>query len=95
MSGAPFRHIGGAVIADHGPLSLAAAEASARFYSDEASALRDACAHRLAGLCAEREDALRAAIDAARSWRRAAGWADPHDADANRADCGHGVDARR
>ncbi len=90
MSGAPFRHIGGAVIADHGPLSLADAEAHARFYAQEATALRGAGVQRLAELCADRADALRTAIEAARCWRRAAGWADP-----GRADFGCGVDERR
>jgi hypothetical protein len=81
MKVAPFRHIGGAVIADHGPLSLAAAEASKRFYAEEASAYGQVGALRFARLCVARRDALGEAIAEASRWRRAAGWADPNQAD--------------
>ena len=81
MTAAPYRHIGGAIAADHGRLSLAAAAASAGFYAQEVAGLNEAGTLRWARVCAEREEALRSAISEARRWRRAAGWADPDKAD--------------
>ena len=69
MNRACFRHIGGAVIADHGPVTLAEARALATFYNQEAAeALRGA-----SGECRRRANALESAIAAAWAWRRAAG----------------------
>jgi len=81
MNVAPYRHIGGTVIADHGPLSLAAARALERFYRAEADhrrALDDIATSRT---CATRAHALSQAVAAAAAWRRAAGWSDPETAD--------------
>jgi hypothetical protein len=79
MTGAPFRAIGGAIISDHGPITLAEAWALAAFYAAEATApLNGAIWRRLA---AERARALEFAGAEAQRWRRAAGWADPEAAD--------------
>ncbi len=80
MNGAPFRHIGGAVIADHGALSLAAARRVAAFYRREAEHPGAAATPALARLCLERARNLDAAATAAIEWRRAAGWSDPDQA---------------
>jgi hypothetical protein len=79
MTRPPFRAIGGAIIADHGPLTLAAARALAAFYNREQASLRPGT--HLADLCADRARALGAAADDAALWRRAAGWSDPEAAD--------------
>jgi hypothetical protein len=77
MSPANFRHIGGAVIADHGRVTLAQARALALFYAWEAgSETRGA-----SGECRRRAHALERAVAGASSWRRAAGWKDPDLAD--------------
>lgn len=81
MSAAPFAHAGGAVIADHGPLALAASRALIGFYDVEARLAAKDGAPRWARLCARRALALAAAAGAADRWRRAAGWADPDAAD--------------
>jgi hypothetical protein len=81
MNGAPFRAIGGAVVADHGPLSLAEARALARFYASEAGHWRDLDGRAASDACARRAGTLRDAVTAAEMWRRAAGWADPDAAD--------------
>ena len=81
MNGAPFRHIGGMVIADHGPLPLAAAQAIAELYGREALEAARRGERRLERACRARADALLAAGTAAIAWRRAAGWRDPHAAD--------------
>ncbi len=78
MSPAPFRHIGGGLVSDHGVLNLAAAEALARFYAGEATRETGAAAR----LCAARAEALHTAVNEARRWRRAAGWAKAEAADA-------------
>jgi len=76
----PFRHIGGAVIADHGPIPLAAARDLARFYAIEAQAAA-ASSSGFADLCQTRATVLDAAVRDAARWRRAAGWRDPDEAD--------------
>jgi hypothetical protein len=81
MNGAPYRHIGGMVMADHGPLSLAGARALVAFYRAEARysrALDDPATSRG---CAVRADVLSRAVTAAEAWRRAAGWTEPEAAD--------------
>jgi hypothetical protein len=81
MKGAPYRHIGGMVIADLGPLTLLAAADLALFYLREGLG---ALAHReraAASACGERVLALTTAIDGAIQWRGAAGWKDPFAAD--------------
>jgi hypothetical protein len=81
LSDAAFVHVGGAVVSDHGAISLAAARALAVFYAREARACLAGDAPLAARLCARRALALdRAARDAA-LWRRAAGWRDPDKAD--------------
>jgi hypothetical protein len=70
------------VIADHGPLPLAAARALARFYASEALRWRDVGSRAASDGCARRSEVLREAVAAAEMWRRAAGWKDPDAADA-------------
>ena len=77
MSPANFRHIGGAVIADHGRVSLATARALALFYTREAGSQGP----RVSDECRRRAQALEGAVAAASMWRRAAGWNDPDLAD--------------
>jgi hypothetical protein len=77
---APFSHIGGAVIADHGPIGLVEARKLASFYSAEAKAADEAGAAGWVGQCSGRALALDVAAEAAARWRRAAGWADPRTA---------------
>jgi len=77
MSPANFRHIGGAVIADHGRVTLAAARALAVFYTREAGSQMTG----VSGECRRRAHALEVATAAAATWRRAAGWNDPDLAD--------------
>lgn len=81
MNGAPFSHLGGAILADHGALSLAEARGLAMFYAREACFNAKAGAAAAALTCADRAVALNAAVDAALAWRRAAGWRNPEDAD--------------
>ena len=81
MNRAPFSHIGGAVIADHGPIGLVETRKLASLYAAEAKSAAEAGAARWVSLCAGRAIALAAAADAAARWRRAAGWADPRTAD--------------
>jgi hypothetical protein len=81
MKGVPYRHIGGAVVADHGPMRLAMARDLAGFYQSEGHRCRAAGARAPALVCAERSAALAEAVVQAEAWRRAAGWADPNDAD--------------
>jgi hypothetical protein len=80
VKGAPFRHIGGAIIADHGPLSLRAALDLADFYRIEAA--RAAGRGEWTRACRCRAQALLAAVEEAAAWRRAGGWSDPFRADA-------------
>lgn len=79
MSGAPFRAIGGAVVTDHGAITLKQARELAKFYAREADALPRASPAR--GLCDARAGALGRAAQEALLWRRAAGWSDPEAAD--------------
>lgn len=81
MKGAPFRAIGGSVIADHGPIALAEARALARFYASEAVLWRDLGRRATAVACARRAMVLIEAAAAVETWRRAAGWAHPEAAD--------------
>ena len=81
MTTPPFRHIGGAVIADHGPIDLAQARRLAKAYALEAASLAEAGAISWSRTCAARAEALDEAIAAACAWRRAAGWRDPEEAD--------------
>ena len=78
MSAAPFRAVAGDIVSDHGWLTLREAEALARFYAVEAAQQTGAPAR----LCANRALALEVAAQAARRWRRAAGWGGPEGADA-------------
>lgn len=77
MTPANYRHIGGAVIADHGPITLAAARALTFFYRTEAGCAAPAVSSE----CRRRARTLERAITAAFTWRRAAGWNDPDRAD--------------
>jgi hypothetical protein len=79
MTDAPFRAIGGSVVADHGPIALGKARALARFYADEAAAAGNGAPWR--HLAARRAGALLEAAREAALWRRAAGWTDPEAAD--------------
>lgn len=81
MIGAPFRHIGGMVLADHGPLTLVAARDLAKFYQSEAQRWSLRKNGRSPCICEKRAVALLEAVEAARRWRRAAGWAAPEAAD--------------
>jgi len=71
------RAIGGAVVADHGAISIAEARALAAFYALEAEAGGGGWPQR----CLVRAEAMEAAVARAALWRRAAGWADPDAAD--------------
>jgi hypothetical protein len=82
VKGAPFRPIGGAVIADHGPIALVAARELARFYALEALHWRAHDGQGAFHACARRAIVLRDAVAAAEAWRRAAGWRNPDAADA-------------
>ncbi len=77
MSPATFRHIGGAVLADHGRVTLSEARTLATFYAREARSQTPAVSDE----CRRRANALQAAAAAASTWRRAAGWHDPDRAD--------------
>ena len=81
MNGAPFRHIGGMVTADHGPMPLATARGLADFYRSEATYWRGMADDMTSSACALRASGLETAILAAAAWRRAAGWTDPDTAD--------------
>ena len=82
MIGAPFRHIGGTVLADHGPLTLVAARELATFYQSEARRWSSSDGKRFPCICKQRATALLEAAEAAEKWRRAAGWTNPEAADA-------------
>ena len=77
MTPPPFRHIGGAVIADHGPIGLTQARELAKLYALEAAHLAECDRIPWSRVCAARAEALNTAIVAACRWRRAAGWRDP------------------
>ena len=85
MNRAPLAQAGGAIIADHGPIGLVQVLELGAFYRAEARLAADAGAARWAAACADRALAFAAAAHAAARWRRAAGWADPRDADEGRA----------
>ncbi|MGH7022248.1 MAG: hypothetical protein ACREEB_01510 [Caulobacteraceae bacterium] len=76
MSEAPYRAIGGMVVADHGPIALRQARDLAASYARDANGGGGWSAR-----CAARAEALAMAINDASNWRRAAGWADPDEAD--------------
>lgn len=75
MNEAPFRAIGGAVVADHGLIPLPEARALVAAYAREA----ETSDGRWRSLCAARVRNLAIAAAEATDWRRAAGWADPDD----------------
>jgi hypothetical protein len=79
---APIRHLGGHIMTDHGPLSLAAARGLAAFYRQESKACRAAGAVAWETSCENRAEDLERAVAEAALWRRAAGWGDPDAADA-------------
>jgi len=81
VNGAPYRHIGGMVMADHGPLTLTAVRALEAFYRAEARYRRALDDPATSQGCAFRADVLAEAATAAEAWRRAAGWTDPEAAD--------------
>ncbi len=82
MKTAPFRAIGGAVVADHGPIPLALARRLGQFYASEAAHWLAQGSRDASEACGRRANALREAVSATETWRRAAGWADPDAADA-------------
>ena len=77
MNPACFRHIGGAVVADHGAITLAEARALAVFYQREACSQTRGASDE----CWRRANALENAVADASAWRRAAGWINPELAD--------------
>jgi hypothetical protein len=77
MTPRPFRHIGGAIIADHGQITLTQARGLAKAYAREAAHLAELGRLPWSRTCAARAEALNNAIIAACAWRRAAGWRDP------------------
>jgi hypothetical protein len=77
VSEAPFRALGGAILADHGPIRLSDARALMVVYMREA----DANQGGWRDVCAARAQALAVAVTHATEWRRAAGWGDPEQAD--------------
>jgi hypothetical protein len=81
VNGGGYRHIGGAVVGDHGAVSLARARALVRFYGREALHCRRHGQRALAKACARRALALYVALSEAARWRRAAGWKEPEGAD--------------
>ncbi|HZZ34084.1 MAG TPA: hypothetical protein VFE03_00055 [Caulobacteraceae bacterium] len=81
MNGGAYRHIGGAVVGDHGAVSLARARQLVRFYGREALHCRRHGQRAVAEACARRALALNAAVSEAAQWRRAAGWRAPEGAD--------------
>ncbi len=81
MMTAPFRHIGGAILTDHGPLTLREARRLAEVYRRETAHWADAGHAAGQAMCRSRAQALEEAVSGAETWRRAAGWAFPDDAD--------------
>ena len=81
MRGAPFRHIGGAVATDNGPIRIAEARRLAGFYRAEAAVLLARGERAAARVCSQRAGALATAAEEAALWRRAAGWSDPESPD--------------
>jgi hypothetical protein len=79
-----YRHVGGAVMGEHGPLTLARALDLLRIYGRGAINCETAGARGLARAYARRTLSLHNAISEARRWRRAAGWRDLDAADAVR-----------
>ena len=81
MKGANYRHLGGALMTDHGRITLAAARGLAAFYAQEVLANIALGAPHAAHECGIRSRTLVDVVAAATAWRRAAGWADPDMAD--------------
>ena len=77
MSGVFYRAIGGMVATDHGPLALGEARDLALLYARDAAVAEGPWRR----LCAERARAMAGAANEASDWRRAAGWANPDEAD--------------
>ena len=76
-----FWHSGGAVVCAKGALPLRRARQLERFCADQgAQAAHENHPWRAASLLTNAQ-ALKAAVTAAESWRRAAGWANPDHAD--------------
>ncbi len=69
----PFRHLGGTILADHGPLTLDEAQNLIRFYRAELALFDGGGAQ----LCRQRAESLEQARAQAILWRRAAGWREP------------------
>jgi len=74
----PFAAIGGQVISDHGPLTLAEARRLVHAYLAEA----ELASGRWRAICLRRAATLAEAIRESGRWRRAAGWRSPDEADA-------------
>lgn len=81
MKAAPYRHAGGALVCDHGPLTLAGARALAAFYAHEADYWQAKSKSAMSRACARRAQTLTDAADDAVLWRRAAGWSNADLAD--------------
>ena len=71
---AGFKHSGGAILSDRGPIPLAQARGLAIIYAKAAALLLDAGDRRQGLACARRAIALARAAREAADWRRAAGW---------------------
>ncbi len=79
MKDQPFRHIGGAIVANHGALALTSAQAMSKIYQQRAAA--EISLGRTDDQLNARARSLDGAIAEAIIWRRAAGWTDPEAAD--------------
>ncbi len=79
MKDQPFRHIGGAIVADHGAVALTSARALSKLYQERAAA--EIFLGRTDDQLKARARSLDGAIAQAVIWRRAAGWTDPEAAD--------------
>jgi len=88
VNAAPYRHIGGAILTDHGPVPLGRARALACFYGREARFNALNGAFQAAQTCRRRAEILSDAAREADAWRRAAGWRRPGDADRRLAEVG-------
>jgi hypothetical protein len=81
MTASPFRHIGGAIITDYGPIDLSTARNLSRFYQAEAADPSIGADARIRWICLQRARLLDEAIKQAERWRWAAGWSAPNAAD--------------
>ena len=81
MTDPAYVHIGGAVVCDHGPLTLAEARALASSYAREGEHWASVGEVRAGDACVRRAMALAKAATDTALWRRAAGWRDPEAAD--------------